>query len=207
MQEREKRNFSIPVVAAVTGLVLAAGGGAAWWAKSALDGRTNKPTVKTPPPITQPQTPTPPKPITQEKNVEISWLNPTNNRIELVSSTLSFPKTVKPGQVLEQAFETLLAGPDDASYTTAIPQGTKLIDLKVKPQGVYLNLSQEFTSGGGSASMNSRLAQIIYTATSFNDVEKVWISVDGKPLETLGQEGLIINQPMTRKDFKDNFAL
>ncbi len=206
MQERKNRNISLPLVAVATGLILAAGAGTAWWAKSSLN-RPSKIEVKTPPPIVQQETPQPPEPITQEKVVEICWLNPVDNKIELVTNTLSFQKTVKPERVLETAFETLLNGPASENFTTAIPEGTKLLDLKVNQKDVYINLSQEFTSGGGSASMTDRLAQIIYTATSFDAVENVWISVEGKPLKTLGEEGLIIKQPMTRQDFEANFTL
>ena len=206
MQERKNKNISLPLVAVATGLILAAGAATAWWAKSSLN-RPSKIEVKTPPPITQQEIPQAPEPITQEKVIEICWLNPVNNKIELVTNTLTFQKTVKPDRVLETAFETLLNGPKGEKYTTAIPEGTKLLNLKVNQQDVYINLSQEFTSGGGSASMTSRLAQVIYTATSFGQVKNVWISVENKPLKTLGQEGLIINQPMTREDFNANFTL
>lgn len=206
MQDRKKSRFSIPLVAVITGVVLAAGGGAAWWAKSSLDHTAQTPTL-TPSPITKEPTSAIPEAITQEQKVEICWLNPTNNNIELVSSTMTFPRSVKPDRILETAFETLLAGPKDAKYTTTIPEGTKLLDLEADKAGIHLNLSQEFVSGGGSASMSSRFAQIIYTATSLNPNDKVWIKVKGKPLESLGGEGVIVNQPMTRENFKANFTL
>ncbi len=206
MQERKNRNISLSLVATATGLILAAGAATAWWAKSSLN-RPNEVEVKTPPPIAQQEIPQSPEPITQKKVIEICWLNPVDNKIELVTNTLTFQKTVKPERVLETAFETLLNGPTGKDYTTAIPEGTRLLNLKVNRQDVYINLSQEFTSGGGSASMTDRLAQIIYTATSLGQVENVWISVENKPLKTLGEEGLIINQPMTREDFRANFTL
>jgi len=206
MQDRKKSRFSIPLVAVITGIVLAAGGGAAWWAKSSLD-RAAETTISNPSPITQEETPVIPEAITQEQNIEICWLNPTNNNIELVSSTMTFQKSVKPDRILEKAFETLLAGPKDAQYTTTIPEGTKLLDLEADKTGIHLNLSQEFVSGGGSASMSSRLAQVIYTATSLNANDQVWIKVAGKPLESLGGEGVIVSQPITRENFKANFNL
>lgn len=215
MQDRNKNRFSLPMVAAITGAVLAAGVGVAWWAKSTFeeDAIVSRPN---PAPIVESEVPAVPEPITQKKLVEICWLNPTGDKIELVSNTMTFQKSVKSKRVLETALETLFAQPpEDSPYTTAIPEGTKLLDVTTKKDGIHLNLSQEFISGGGSASMTSRLAQVIYTATSSNAgnrsdnraSQRVWISVEGKSLTNLGQEGLIINQPMTRKDFDANFTL
>lgn len=207
MQDRNKNHFSLPVVAAITGIILAAGGGAAWWAKSALD-RELIGSQPNPNPIVKEEVPAVPEPITQEKIVEICWLNPTGENIELVSNTMTFQKSVKSERVLETALETLFAGPPQSSqYTTTIPQGTKLLDLTMDKEGTHINLSQEFVSGGGSASMSSRLAQVIYTATSSNHGEPVWINIEGKPLQNLGEEGILVSQPMTRQDFKDNFTL
>ena len=205
MQENEKGRLSIPLIATAVGVILAAGGGAAWWAKHSLN--ANKNSIPTPPPITQTNPPDIPQPIVKERSVEIYWLNPTNDQIKLVTKTLNFQKSVKSKRILEKAFEHLLAQPTDSNYTTAIPEGTKLLGIEVDKEGIHINLSKEFVSGGGSASMSSRLAQIIFTATSFNNEDRVWISVEGKPLQNLGQEGIIVSQPMTRKDFKANFTL
>lgn len=195
------------MVAAITGAILAAGIGVAWWAKSSLQG-SDPVSRPNPAPIVESETPAIPDPITEEKVVQICWLSPTGDRIKLVSNKMSFAKSVKSERVLETALETLFSSPPtEASYTTAIPPGTKLIDLSTDKDGIHLNLSQEFVSGGGSASMSSRLAQVIYTATSSNSGDRVWISVEGEPLENLGQEGLIVSQPMTRDDFSENFTL
>lgn len=206
MQDRKKNFLSLPLIAALTGIILAAGGGAAWWAKQSLD-KASQTSPPTPAPIAQEEIPTVPEPITQQKSIEICWLNPTDNSIELVSSTLNFQKSVKPNRVLETAFETLLAGPENPRYTTTIPKGTKLLGIKTDKEGIHINLSQEFVSGGGSASMSSRLAQVIYTATSLDEDASVWVNVEGKPLKNLGEEGIIVSQPMTRQDFQANFTL
>ena len=213
MQDRNKNRFSLTVAAAITGIILAAGGGAAWWAKSSF--KNNDVSQPTPPPIVVEEPLELPNPITQDRVVRVSWLNPTGDKIQIVSKTMAFDKSVKSKRVLEMAFETLLSEPpSDSNYTTAIPEGTKLLGLKTDREGIHINLSKEFISGGGSASMSSRLAQIIYTATSSdsgdkspNTPQKVWISIEGKPLKNLGEEGIIVSQPMTREDFKNNFTL
>ena len=207
MQDRNKNRLSLTVIAAITGVILAAGGGVAWWTKYNLD---KKDVVQpAPTPITgQEAKPPIPEPITQEKVVQICWLNPTGDSIKLIPKTMTFQKSVEPKQVLKTALETLLTEPPvNGEYTTAIPEGTKLLGLSTDEKGVHVNLSKEFVSGGGSASMSSRLAQIIYTATSSGQSDRVWISVEGKPLENLGEEGLIISQPMTQKKFEENFTL
>ena len=108
---------------------------------------------------------------------------------------------------LSAAFQRLFEGPANADKTNAIPEETKLNSLKMGSDGVRLDLSREFTTGGGSKSMQARLGQIVYTATSLNPKEAVWISVDGEPLEVLSGDGLEVSQPMTRKEFDDNFSL
>lgn len=207
MQDRNKNRLSLTVMAAITGVILAAGGGVAWWTKSNLD-KTEVVQPAPDPIVGQEANPPIPEPITQEKVVQICWLNPTGDSIKLVSKTMTFQKSIEPKQILKTALETLLAEPPSSrEYTTAIPPGTKLLDLSTDERGVHINLSKEFVSGGGSASMSSRLAQIIYTATSSGQSDRVWISVEGKPLENLGEEGLIVSQPMTQEKFEDNFTL
>lgn len=206
MHDGNKNRLSLTAIAAIVGLIVAAGGGVAWWSKSNLE-QNQKVVLPNPSPIEKTDSDSPiPDAITQEKVVSICWLNPTGDSIELVSNKMAFKKLVKPEQVLETALETLLSQPpDDADYTTAIPVGTKLLDLSVKESGIHINLSKEFVAGGGSASMSSRLAQIIYTASSSSDRQPIWINVEGKPLENLGEEGIMVSQPMTKKDFKENF--
>ncbi len=203
MQNGKQHNrFSRTWFAGIAGIILALGG-TAWWLYS-----WNKPSITNNSPTVQ-ETPSQKEPIAQkQEQVAICWLNPTENRIELVYKTLSFPTTVTVDKILESAFSQLLAGPSkSADYTTTIPEGTKLLALAATEEGVKVDLSQEFVAGGGSASMTSRLAQIVYTATSLDSDSKVWISVEGEPLEILGGEGITVSQPMTRNEFQEHFTL
>ncbi|MEL6441547.1 MAG: GerMN domain-containing protein [Cyanobacteria bacterium J06621_8] len=207
MSDRNQNRFSLTTLAVIAGIVLAAGGSVAWWAKSSLEQKSQV-TQPNPAPIISEKVPPVPEAITEEKVVEICWLDPTSKNIKLVHNKMTFAKSVKSERVLETALSALFnQPPEDSTYTTAIPQGTKLLNLTSDKSGVHLDLSQEFISGGGSASMTSRLAQVIFTATSSNSNNQVWISVEGKPLKNLGQEGIIVSQPMTRQDFNDNFPL
>ncbi len=105
------------------------------------------------------------------------------------------------------ALESLLEGPDsfeeDYGLRTAIPDGTQLLGLEIGDGIARADLSSEFESGGGSASMQARLAQVVYTLTQFPTVEGVLFSLDGEPIDVLGGEGVVIDHPLTRRDYAE----
>ncbi len=116
-----------------------------------------------------------------------------------------------PDKILQSAFEHLLDQPSQEHLKSTIPQGTKLYSINFQDNEVYVNLSQEFESGGGSESMTCRLGQVIYTATSLKNDANVWIKVEGKLLPMLGGEGVIVHDedlstPLTRKAFRENYS-
>ncbi len=155
-------------------------------------------------PSSQPQ---PIQPTVANQTVQVYWLKDTGGKFQGVPTKVALKEADRPDTSLQAAFGSLLAGPKDATVFSEIPKGTKLRSLSVKNEGVYVDLSGEFISGGGSSSMSSRLGQVIYTATSLKPNAKVWISVEGKPLELLGGEGLEVAQPSTRQTFDKNFPI
>jgi hypothetical protein len=123
---------------------------------------------------------------------------------EIAPASQAVAKTQSVGAA---AVQLLLAGPGDvgkeAGMTTAIPVGTKLLGLDIKNGIATVDLSKEYASGGGSLSMMMRLAQVVFTLTQFPSVQGVNFMLDGKAIDVLGGEGLIIDHPMTRADYKD----
>ncbi len=209
MQEQQSgRRISPGLLAGGAALILAAGGGTAWWATH------SRTTVETPPvqiPVPVPAVgPTIPPSVPLkpgEKAVQVFWLRDADTKLDLVPGQINVDKASQPNAVLAAAFNRLLSGSVPAGASSAIPQGTKLRSVAVKSDGVHVDLSKEFKTGGGSASMIARLAQVIYTASSLDENALVWISVDGKRLEVLGGEGLEVAQPITRQSFQKNFSL
>jgi germination protein M len=111
--------------------------------------------------------------------------------------------------VATAAMRELLAGPDEPELSarpamyTAIPDGTTLLGISITSGVATVNLSQEFESGGGSASMQARVAQVVYTLTQFPTVTGVRFQLDGVPVTALGGEGIVLDQPVGRDDFRD----
>ena len=197
--EHKTRRIPIGIIASLSAAILAAGGGGAWWVWNSL-------TSSTPPPPTSSQPSESTQTSTEEK-IQVYWLDDVNGQLKLVPTLVTLENAKTQREVLEAGFNRLLNGPDKGTAATTIPEGTTLRNLSVESDGVHVDLSQEFTSGGGSASMIGRLAQVIYTASSLDPTVKVWIDVEGKPLDVLGGEGILVDQPMTREDFEENFEL
>ncbi len=147
-------------------------------------------------------------PATDDK-VKVFWIDDKNNKKVSVSSQerkIATATARTPEGFATESLKMLLASTGkEAKQTSTIPAGTKLLSSKLKDDGLHVDLSREFTEGGGSTSMQSRLAQILYTATSRAPDMPVWIAVEGKQLETLGGEGVEIKQPLTRSVFQQEF--
>lgn len=205
------------LIAGITVILAAAGAGVAWLTTNKLQSNTStlsttpqpqvtNETVKPQPSVNQEQ-PTTEKPIEQE-TIEVYWLKVEQDKTTLQPVPLTLQKSADKGLMLTQAFKELLTGSTSPANTTTIPSGTKLLGLKVEKDGVHLNLSPDFATGAGSETLIGRLAQVLYTATSLDPQAQVWINVGGKPLEMLGEgDGVMVDQPMTRKLFEENFQL
>ena len=115
----------------------------------------------------------------------------------------SVPQTQTPAKA---AMEELLKGPtaqdDGAGLSTTIPSGTKLNNVSIDQGTATVDLSSEFGGGGGSTSMQGRVAQVVYTLTQFSTVSAVNFELDGKAVTTLGGEGLVLDHPQTRADWE-----
>jgi hypothetical protein len=101
----------------------------------------------------------------------------------------------------------LLEGPSEresaAGVGTSIPAGTRLLGLDIAGGVATVDLSHEFESGGGTLSMSMRLAQVVYTITQFPTVHSVQFRLDGEPVTVFSGEGIVLDHPVARDDYKD----
>jgi germination protein M len=105
---------------------------------------------------------------------------------------------------LNELFEGPTANEAAASppLTTSVPDGTILLGLDIADGLATVDLSREFETGGGSASMFGRLAQVVYTLTQFPTVDRVAFQLDGEPVTVFSGEGIVLDGPSTRDDYE-----
>jgi len=101
----------------------------------------------------------------------------------------------------------LLEGPTESeaggSISTAIPDGTTVLGVSIRNTIATVDLSTSFDSGGGTASMQYRLAQVVYTLTQFSTIRSVIFQVEGQTVTVFGAEGINLDRPQKRFHYGD----
>jgi hypothetical protein len=109
--------------------------------------------------------------------------------------------------VATEAVRWLLNGPTPgeraAGLTSTIPTGTVLHGVTVANGVATVDLSRRFESGGGTLSMSTRVAEVVFTLTRFPTVSKVSFALDGTPVTALGGEGIDLSKPVGRADYEE----
>jgi hypothetical protein len=104
--------------------------------------------------------------------------------------------------VLQGALTALLNGPTAAERAagldSAVPAATQLLDAALADGQATVDVTGSYGAGGGSLSMQARVAQVVFTATQFPNVDRVSFRMDGAPVGFLGGEGLDLTAPQTR---------
>jgi spore germination protein GerM len=107
------------------------------------------------------------------------------------------------------ALTALLEGPtpEEAAVgvSSAIPSGTELVALTIEDGIATVDLSAEFGSGGGSTSVLTRLAQVVYSITQFPTVEAMVFEIEGeRPEPYFSEVGVVLDGPQSREDWADH---
>jgi len=79
---------------------------------------------------------------------------------------------------------------------TDVPDGTRFLGLTIEAGRATVNVSKEFGSGGSSAAIRGRTAQVVYTLTQFPSITSVSFQLDGLSV-------LIFAPGLTRDDYAD----
>ncbi len=199
--------MKIPILSKSTWFALVAaavvgGSGAAVLVHGSFNNQPNNPQSSAPTTANQ-VTQSPPATRAVDGQLAIYWIESSKNKLIAVPIAV---KAKSNDEAIASVINTLIAEkPPESELYSAIPANTKVLSAVTKNKEIRINFSQDFTKGGGSASMQGRIIQVLYTATSLEPDAKVYLSVEGKPLKYIGGEGLEVPQPMTRKDFALEF--
>lgn len=107
---------------------------------------------------------------------------------------------------IDIAIKELLKGPNviekaQGAYTE-IPKGTKLLSIKNEGNKVIINFSGDFQYGGGTDSIYSRMMQLIKTSVNNTNNKKIYLHLDGKQVNIIGGEGIMVTQPLNEKSLE-----
>lgn len=106
--------------------------------------------------------------------------------------------------VATAAMTALLQGPTAQEqawgFHSEIPAGTTLRGVTIAGGTARVDLSGSYDDGGGTLSVTMRLAQVVYTLTQFETVERVEFFMDGAKVDVFTGEGVMLDEPSTRAD-------
>lgn len=107
---------------------------------------------------------------------------------------------------LEFAINELLKGPNIVEKSTGayseIPKTTKLLGIKQNGNKIIIDFNSDFQYGGGTDSVYSRMMQLIKTSIANTDNKKIYLYLDGKQVNFIGGEGIMITQPLSEKSLE-----
>jgi spore germination protein GerM len=108
------------------------------------------------------------------------------------------------GDTPANALQALFEGPNtdelQALLRSAIPPGTRLLDVTQSGGELVVNVSSELQQLTGEALIDG-VAQIVLTASEITGVTAVSIAVDGIPQQWPAASGELQSEPLTRYDF------
>jgi hypothetical protein len=85
---------------------------------------------------------------------------------------------------------------------TSIPHGTSLLEAVFEAPLETVNLSKEFTSGGVSATIVQRYAQVVFTLSQWDATTRFRFQIDGVDAPAVISSGPV-NRAVTRADYLD----
>ena len=108
------------------------------------------------------------------------------------------------GDTPAEAMRALFEGPNSEELQrrlrTAIPPGTRLLDVAQDGDELIVSVSSELQQLTGEALIDG-VAQIVLTASEISGVSTVTIAIDGVPQQWPTASGELQSQPLTRYDF------
>lgn len=133
--------------------------------------------------------------ITEEKQKEnIVYLLDDDN---YVSKVISYFDTSNVKEEVEEKLKVLINGEKTLNdFNSIIPKDTKINEIKLEKDNVYIDFSQEIQSINKYIE-EKMIEAIVFTLTEINGINNVYLTVGNSKYDTL-QNGKKISYPLTR---------
>ena len=149
--------------------------------------------------VTAPEEVETPDDNTESQYINVFFIGQNKNKEEVYKAVKRKYDPTVDGTSIKFAITALIDGPKPEEVQlgvySEIPVGTRLLSIVEAPEGVYINLSKHFDTGGGTDSIYKRIFQLIKTA-KYNTTKPVYLLIENQPVEVLGGEGIMITQPL-----------
>ncbi len=101
----------------------------------------------------------------------------------------------------EMIVRELIDGPKKDSLFSPIPKTTELLGLKISDRTAEVNFSRDIQTdhAGGTASEVFTIYSIVNSLTEMEEIDRVWILVEGEAVESLAGH-VIIREPLEKKE-------
>lgn len=165
---------------------------------------TSSTPIATTTPVTTTTTTTVAPVETTPVNVYWGWtvLNPSAGSPERIGAGI---RDVAADVPIRNSLEAMFSGLTDAEQaigmTTSIPSGTEVLGITIDGATATIDFSAEFTRSSGSLDETIRLAQVVFTVTQFDAIDRVKFHIEGTPQDTILSHGFIVGDGFTRDSF------
>jgi hypothetical protein len=111
--------------------------------------------------------------------------------------------------VARRAIEQLLAGPSEEeraaipSISSAIPEHVRLLGLTIENGTATVDFSSGFALGEDAAAVAQRVAQVVFTLTRFDTVDRVEFLEDGMEAAVPTSDGRLVSAAVSTGDYLD----
>jgi hypothetical protein len=123
---------------------------------------------------------------------------------EILGQARTLQSVARVGDTAIDAMQALFEGPNTAELQaplrSAIPAGTRLLDVSQQGSQLIVDVSSELQQLTGEALIDG-VAQIVLTACEITGVSSVTIAIDGAPQQWPAGNGELQSAPLTRYDF------
>lgn len=97
--------------------------------------------------------------------------------------------------IARETINELLKGPNKKELVSALPAGTQLIDINVKPDGqCVINFSSDIDKLVGDTKSKLAVYSVVDTLCQFPTIDNVTFQVNGVPVESIGE--MAISEPV-----------